>query len=137
MTKKTKLTICNWMLLSLTIAILASGLQLEINPFGPTIRVWLHIIVGILFFAGIFRHLSLHHNSGVMKRPKGKHHRNRHPFLGVFLVLTLLSGIIATCHWIGSYIHTTTGGIHGKIGFLFIITIISHIWHNRKFFHRA
>lgn len=136
MTKKSKLRLCDWSLLFLTIAIFASGIQLEINPAGATIWVWAHIVIGILFFCGIFWHIGLHKSGKKRVESKNKNRRNRHAVMGVFFLLTLLSGIIATCHWIGTYFHSTIGGIHGKFGFLFIITVIFHIAKHRRFYCR-
>ncbi len=135
MTKKSKLRLCDWSLLLLTIAIFASGIQLEINPTGATIWVWTHIVIGLLFFCGIFWHIGLHKSGKKRVESKNKNRRNRHAVMGVFFLFTLLSGIIATCHWIGTYLHSTIGGIHGKFGFLFIITVISHIARHRRFYY--
>lgn len=131
----TKLRICDITLLLLTIVIFASGMQLEINPDGQHIRVWIHIIVGSVFIGTIFWHVGLHRKP---HRKQTRHEHNRHahrdPLLGPLFFFTLLSGIIATCHWIGTYIHSTIGGIHGKIGFLFIIAIILHVYRLKKFY---
>ena len=135
MTKKSKLRLCDLSLLFLTIAILALGIQLEINPAGATIWVWAHIVIVILFFCGIFWHIFFHKSGKKRVESKNKNRRNRHAVMGVFFLLTLLSGIIATCHWIGTYFHSTIGGIHGKFGFLFIITVISHIAKHRRFYY--
>ena len=96
MTKKSKLRLCDWSLLFLTIAIFASGIQLEINPAGATIWVWAHIVIGILFFCGIFWHIGLHKSGKKRVESKNKNRRNRHAVMGVFFLLTLLSGIIGT-----------------------------------------
>ena len=130
MKKKTKLKYCDWSLLFLTIVILASGVQLEINLSGERIWVWLHIAAGILFMIDIFWHLGLHHNRSKIVDT----HRKKHPWLGGFFILTLLSGIIATCYWYDTFIHSTIGGIHGKFGFLMILAVIIHICHHIKFY---
>lgn len=38
--------------------------------------------------------------------------------------------------WSGTYLHSTIGGVHGKFGFLFIITVISHIAKHKRFYYR-
>lgn len=134
MKKITKLRICDWTLLLLTIAILASGLQLEVNPTGEIMWVWVHIVLGTMFITMILWHIGLHHGSHPNKAPR--HHDKKHRWLGILFALTLLSGIIATCHWIGSYVHSTIGGVHGKIGFLFIILVIVHLRKNYRFYTR-
>ncbi len=138
MTKKTKFKICDWSLLFLSIVILASGLQLEINPAGKLVWVWLHIAIGSAFSIGIIWHIILHKQGmkSSVQKPQKQKHKPRHPVMGIFFILTLLSGIIATCHWIGTYFHSTIGGIHGKIGFIFIILVGIHMWKNRRFYHR-
>lgn len=134
MTKKTKLKICDWSLLFLTIAILVSGLQLEISPNGRVMWVWIHIVLGTVFTGVILWHIQLHRNHVTKKQSMSHIHRKKHPFLGILFFLMLISGIVATGHWVGTYIHSTIGGIHGKFGFLFIITIMGHVWRNRRFY---
>lgn len=136
MTKKSKLRLCDWSLLFLTIAIFASGIQLEINPARATIWVWAHIIMGALFIGGIFWHIGLHKSSKGKLNPSSRNRRHKHALMGIFFLVTLVSGIVATCHWIGTYLHSTIGGIHGKFGFLFIIAVIFHIAKHRRFYYR-
>lgn len=135
MTKKTMLELCDWSLLFLTVVILASGVQLEINPTGANVWVWAHIVIGTLFISGIFWHISLHKSGKKRVEPKARNHRNKHVVMGIFFLLTLLSGVVATSHWIGSYLHSTIGGVHGKFGFLFIIAVIFHIAKYKHFYY--
>ncbi len=51
MKKITKLKICNWSLLALTIAILISGIQLEATHSIGLTSVWIHILIGVLLWA--------------------------------------------------------------------------------------
>lgn len=60
MTKATKFKICDWLLLVATVVMLASSIQLEATGSCAVIWVWLHIIIGCLFFASIIWHLYLH-----------------------------------------------------------------------------
>lgn len=53
MTKAKKLKICDWLLLVATVVMLASSIQLEATGSCAVIWVWLHIIIGCLFFASI------------------------------------------------------------------------------------
>lgn len=131
MTKAKKLRICNISLLVLTIVMLASGLQLEINPAGMRIWVWLHIAVGILFSIDILWHLILN------RLPKtAKKRRIRHPWLLAFFLLAIITGVIASCHWVGTYSHSSIGGVHGKLGFLMIIAVAVHIWKHKNYYKR-
>lgn len=47
-------------------------------------------------------------------------------WMSVFGLLTLVSAIAATVHWILTDTHTGIGGIHGKIGLVFLILIVVH-----------
>lgn len=137
MKKITKLIVCDWLLLVFTIAMLVSGLQLEVNPYRDQIWVWLHIIIGIFFVGFILWHLSLHHNPMQRAvRRKKHHHGGKLPVPAIFFLLTLLSSVIVTFHWIGTYTHSTIGGIHGKIGFLFMVVIAFHVRKNIRFYAR-
>ncbi|MCM1093943.1 MAG: hypothetical protein NC421_08310 [Lachnospiraceae bacterium] len=128
MKRITKLRLCDWSLLAITVAILASGAQLETRMAMTRIWVWIHIYLGIIFITCILWHISLHHRHGPKKERRTKHtHGRKNRFLGITFLLTFLSGIIATCHWAGTYSHSSIGGVHGKVGFLFIIAIILHI----------
>lgn len=131
MKKATELRLCNWILLILTFTILASGIQLEINPEGSPLWAWLHIALGLSFIAIIVWHILIHN------WPRTAHSNGRrHPWLGGFFLLTTISGCLATAHWYGTFTHSTIGGIHGKLGFLFIITIAAHIRKHIRFYRR-
>lgn len=137
MKKITKLRVCDWSLLVFTSIMLVSGLQLEVNPYRDQIWVCLHIIIGIFFVGFILWHLSLHHNpmQSAVRREK-HHHGGKSPSLGICFLLTVLSSTIVTFHWIGTYTHSTIGGIHGKIGFLFLVAIVFHVRKNIRFYAR-
>lgn len=60
MTKAKKLKICDWLLVVATVVMLTSSIQLEATVSRAVIWVWLHIIIGCLFFASIIWHLYLH-----------------------------------------------------------------------------
>ena len=47
-------------------------------------------------------------------------------WMSVFGLLTLVSAMAATTHWILTDAYTGIGGIHGKIGLVFLILIIVH-----------
>ena len=129
MKKATQFRICNWSILAITILILASGLQLEINPYGDKIWVWLHIAVGTLYATGVVWHMKLHNWPRTARA-----RRNKHPWLGTFSVLALLSGIIDTVHWLGTFSHSTIGGLHGKIGFIMLIAVFIHLRKHIRFY---
>lgn len=134
MKKIEKLRICNWTLLFLSFLMLVSSVELELNPAGNRGWVWLHIGLGCVLTGFIFWHVGLHKNA----RKKGTLPKHRHEHnlrgLGLLFLFTLISGIIAIFAWIGDYIHTTAGGIHGKIGFIFLIFLLFHIKNYRRFY---
>lgn len=134
MTKVKKLKICDWLLLVATVVMLASSIQLEAAGNSAVVWVWLHIIIGCLFFAGIIWHLYLHFNreSWIQRLRKQKSPVTR--WLAILGVLTVVSAISALCHWADSYTHSSIGGWHGKIGFIFIAIAIGHTVKRIKFF---
>lgn len=134
MIKAKKLKICDWLLLVATVVMLVSSIQLEATGSRAAIWVCLHIIIGCLFFASIIWHLYLHFGwkSWLRKFRKQKSFITR--WLAVFGLLTLISAIVASAHWIGSWTHSSLGGVHGKIGFIFIAIAIGHTVKRIKFF---
>lgn len=127
MNKSIKLRLCDWSLIPATLVILASGIQLEATEGKSVFAVWFHIVVGICFFVLIGWHLYLHYrwSNWAQKLMKQKSPVNR--WLAIFCALTLISAVIATVHWLFYQYHTTLGGIHGKIGFIFIALCIGHL----------
>ncbi len=134
MSKVKKLRLCDWMLVFATALILTSGIQLEATGSRGLLWVWIHVIIGCLFFANIIWHLYLHFGwkSWIQRFRKQKSPVTR--WLAVFALLTIISAFIALFHWIGSYTHSPIGGIHGKIGFVFLILVIGHTVKRIKFF---
>lgn len=125
MDKKTELRVCDWSLLAMTIAVLISGIQLEVTDGRALPWVWVHIVVCSLFMALIIRHIYLHFKwrnwkTGLFGQ------RRLTKWMSIFGLLTSVSAIAATVHWVLSDTHTGIGGIHGKIGFVFLILIVVH-----------
>jgi hypothetical protein len=128
MTKVDKLRLCGWLLVVATALILASSIQLEVTGGCCNLFVWLHVILGCLFFAAILLHLYLHFNwkswiGRLWKRTPMMR------WLTISALLTLISGFIALFHWIGEHMHSPLGAVHGKIGFVFLAIVI---WHTAK-----
>ena len=134
MKKITKLKICNWSLLSLTIAILISGIQLEATHSIGLTSVWIHILIGVLFIGMVAYHVYLHFGrcNWFSKFRKQKSQVTR--ILWWVALVTLVSGVAAMIHWITTFTHAPIGGVHGKFGFLMIILSIGHIAKRIKFF---
>ena len=136
MKKITKLKFCNWSLLVATVAVLISGVQLEVSHSSGNLSVWLHIIIGLLFMGLVAIHIFLHFgiSNWFAKFSKLKSQATR--VLWWMTLLTLLTGIATAVRWIMTYTHTPLGGIHGKLGFLMIILSIFHIANRVYFFKR-
>lgn len=129
MNRLRKLRFCDVALAVVTIAILASGVQLEVTSGSSIAWVWIHIILGAMFSVLIVWHLQLHFKwSGWLKKLKRQRFANTR-WLAVAGVLTLLTGLIATAGWIVSPEHSKIGAVHGKLGFLLAGLAI---WHTAK-----
>lgn len=134
MRKITKLRICNWLLATLTLITLASSLQLEALPCRCPFWVWTHIAIASIFMSLIVWHIYLHFG---WKSWFSRFRTQKSPvtrWLAIFGTLTLLSAAIALTHWFTDYSHSSIGGVHGKIGFIFIILTIGHTIKRIKFF---
>lgn len=136
MKKIIKLKACNWNLLVFTVAILVSGIQLEVTGSEGLIPVWIHIALGLVFMGLVVYHIYLHFGASnwfkrfnLQKKPVTR-------ILWWLAILTFVTGIIAALHWISSYTHSPLGGIHGKLGFVMIILSFAHIIKRFKFFTR-
>lgn len=136
MKKIVKLKICDWGLLVLTVAILASGIQLEATHSRGLTPVWIHIALGLLFMGFVAWHVFLHFGgSNWFARFRKQKSQVTRILWWVYLVV-LVSGIVACVHWVATYVHAPVGGLHGKLGFLMIILAIGHIVKRIKFFKK-
>ena len=134
MKKITKLKICNWSLLPLTVAILISGIQLEATHSIGLTSVWIHILIGVLFIGMATYHVYLHFGKSNWFSKFSKQKSKVTRILWWVALVTLISGIAAMIHWVTTFTHATIGGVHGKLGFLMIILSIGHITKRIKFF---
>lgn len=134
MKKITKLKICNWALLPIALLMLVSGIQLEATGGRDIVFVWIHIVIGIVFMAFCGWHIFLHYGLGNWFARFRKNRSLVTKSLWWTAIVTFLSGVIATAHWMPNFQHSPIGGIHGKLGFAMIILAIAHILQRRKFF---
>lgn len=134
MTKKEKLKRCNCLLLVMTIVMLATSIFLEATGSCSVEWVWVHIAVGSLFAGNIAWHLYLHYGwqswAGRLRRQKSPATR----WLALCALLAFTGGIAATLHWIATQQHSSFGGVHGKIGFAFLLLAAAHTARRRHFF---
>lgn len=134
MKKSLKLKICDWSLLALTAAILASGIQVEATGGTPVWTVWLHIAIGAVFMVLSGWHIRLHFGKSNWFT---RFHRQKSRLTRILwwvTLATLASAIVATTHWLGTFTHGHTGAVHGKLGFLMIILSVCHIVARIRFF---
>lgn len=126
---------CDWSLMVAAIIMFASSIQLECWWLGMTF-IWLHIALGITFFALIVWHLQLHFNwqNWAKRLKQQKSHVTK--WLAVFGCLTFLTAIIATISMFVTWHHSAIGGWHGKIGFVFIALAIAHMIKRIKFYRK-
>lgn len=137
MKKILKLKICDWSLLALTAAILASGIQLEATGGTPEWTVWLHIAIGVPFMALSGWHIWLHFGKSNWFT---RFHRQKNRVTRILwwvTLATLASAIVATAHWLGTFTHGHTGAVHGKLGFLMAIFATGHIARRIRFFRNS
>lgn len=136
MKKIAKLKMCNWSLLFIAVAILISGLQLEVTHCSCVTSVWVHIVVGLLFVCVTAYHIFLHFS---YCNWFSKFHKAKSPVTRVLwwvTLITLITGLVAMVHWLSTFSHATIGGVHGKLGFLMILLSSGHVIKRIKFFRR-
>lgn len=133
MKKITKLRICDWSLLLLTIIMIASSLQLQFTWLGMTF-IWLHIAFGLAFFLLIGWHLQLHFNRRKWIPAISNQKSGVTKLLAVFCALTLITALIATIMMFITWHHSAIGSLHGYLGFAFLILLIIHIAARIRFY---
>ena len=140
MTKGEKLRLCNWTLLVLLFPLTITSVVLEASggeavggvDFG--VLVWLHVVFAVLMFGFVGFHLYLHlgtngWRSKISKLKSGVT-RNLIKIAALMVVLSVATLVV----WCICGRHTTLGGIHGKIGFLFLIIAIGHTLKRKAWF---
>lgn len=137
MNKLHKLKTCDWVLLIVTVTMLASGIQLEIISGQSVLWIWIHIIIGVLFFVFTGWHLYLHFRWRNWFKTLWLRKCAPIKWLTATALLSLLSGLIASAGWVASPEHSVVGAIHGKIGFLLMIFAIGHIIKRRKIYRNT
>lgn len=131
MNKKSKMKVCNFSLMAVAVLTLASSIQMEVCGgeglwgFSFSTLMYLHCILGTLMFILVVEHLYLHFGitkwgtkfKGLKKQTKG--------LCAIFAILLVVS-IVAFVRTKILPVHSLTGAVHGKIGFLFLICCIGH-----------
>ena len=141
MEKKTQSRICNWSLLVLAILMLASGIQMEASfgadflGFSFPVYMVFHVIVALLMTTAVIWHIWLHFSWKEWVKRFSALKRMDTKILAVVAVLVLVSGIVALLVLLFNGMqHNGLGGVHGKIGFIFIAIGIYHIVRRVRFY---
>ena len=144
--KINKLRLCNASLMIVAIFMLISSIQMEAlagdSLLGISFKTltFIHAGIGMLMFALVAWHLYLHFGDlgWITKLQKSPRLTKA---LAIFGALTLSSGIFILAYMLINFEHNAFGGIHGKIGFVFIALCVIHIykywaWIKRKIFNK-
>jgi len=140
MEKIKKMKIANTALVVLLPLMLFSSVLMEVlkgGPFAGIPFVWIaiaHVVTGIVMAACVLWHLYLHFGVKGWLKKFGMVKSRPTKINAVIATITLISGIIAMAHFFPELQHGPVGGIHGKIGLLFIIFAIGHTAKRWKWF---
>ena len=144
MDKKTQSKICNWSLLVLAILMLASGIQMEVTAgadfLGITFPAYMvfHVVVGFLMTYAVFWHIWLHFNWKEWMKHFATLKKRDTKLLAIISTLVLVTGIVALLLLLFNGMqHNGVGGVHGKIGFVFLAVGLHHIVKRIWFYKRC
>lgn len=121
-----KLRICNRSLTISLLLTLISGLQLEMTSGKYEWSVWLHIILGSALTLLSVYHIFLHYRKSNWFTRFAVNRNTVTRILWWTFLLTAVTGIAASLRWTVEPVHSPSGAIHGKIGFLMVIAAIIH-----------
>lgn len=132
MTKREKLKVCNWGLLVVLIAVIATSVLL-LGHKGDAF-VGAHVASVVLLAAGVTWHLQLHFGAGnwFKKIRKVRSHVTR--FLFWFALIVALSGLAALLFFLFVPRNHTASNIHGHLALLCLLIIIGHALKRRRWF---
>lgn len=141
MDKKTQYSVCNWSLLIFSILMLISGIQMEAS-FGADflgisfpVYMGFHVIVALLMTAAVIWHIWLHFNWKEWVKRFYALKRVDTEILAIVAVLVLVSGIVALLVlFFNGMQHNGVGGVHGKIGYVFLAVGLYHIIKRIRFY---
>lgn len=134
MTKVSQLGICNRLLPWTGACVLVTSVGLEATGCRVAWTVWLHAAISAAFLALALWHLYLHFGAagwiGRLLRLPSRVTR----YLALFGLLTLVSAVAAGVHRAAAHVHVPLGGIHGKIGLVFLVLAAVHTAGRRRFY---
>ena len=120
---------------------LASGIQMEAcfgaDFLGISFPVYMvfHVVVALLMTAAVIWHIWLHFSWKEWVKRFSALKRADTKILAIVTALVLVSGIVALLVLLFNGMqHNGVGGVHGKIGFIFIAIGIYHIVRRVRFY---
>lgn len=131
--KAKKIKICDWSLVATGTATLATGIVLEPLAGSSSTMIWTHIGVASAMSVLCVYHIYLHFGWQHWIKKFSAFKKPATIILAIFLALTIVSGVVAAIHWLQAHTHSTIGGVHGKIGFIFILFCALHTLKRKKF----
>ena len=144
MDKKTQFKICNWSLLVFAILMLASGIQMEATAGAdflgiafPAYMVF-HVVVAVLMTVAVFWHIWLHFSWKEWVKRFAALKKRDTKALAILAAFVLITGIVALLLLLFNGMqHNGIGGIHGKIGFVFLAVGLYHVFKRIWFYKRT
>lgn len=131
MNKVSRLKVCNLLLMTFAVLMLASSIQMEtcrgegLWGFSFSTMMYLHCILGTLMLILVVTHLYLHFgNKNWSTKVKGLKRQTK--WLCVIFAIQFFISIIAFIRIMILTAHSPIGAVHGKIGFLFLFLCITH-----------
>lgn len=131
MTSKNSLRLCNVLLLLLAAPVLLSSVHLEVTSCASARWVWVHTVLGALFFALVLWHLRLHCRWGRMRTLLFRGPNPTRKWLSILGLLCLSTALVAVLFRLSHDSHSHIGGIHGKVGFLLLLCALLHAFKRR------
>lgn len=136
MTGIRKLKICDRGLLLMLVVMSASAIQLESTGSSGILWVIIHMILGAIFIALIVWHIFLHFRWCGWGRKLLLSAKPLTKWLTIFGLFLAVSSLVVGTHWYETLSHSGIGGLHGKIGFVFVVIVSVHAWKYRAFIGR-
>lgn len=125
---------CAWWLLAVSVAMLASGVQLEMLSGESRWWIWIHVVAGCVFFGLIIWHVFLHYRWNDWEARLCRQGSANTRWLAAVGVLTLFTGLWTTAVWIADPVHGKLGAVHGKLGFLMLVLAGWHAARRARFY---
>lgn len=131
MNKRSKLKVCNLLLIIFAVLMFASSIQMEVcggeGLWVASFSAWMyfHCTLGTLMLLLVIGHLYLHFGkSNWLTKVKGLKRQTK--WLCIIFTILLAISVVLFARIIVLTAHSSIGAVHGKIGFLFLLFCIGH-----------